>query len=128
MTANFLFKSLVIGVPLLGLVSLLIGLALCFRYPDKKLFLVLISPLSCIPLGIYAGNSRAEIAGHFRHEIPDQEPFLTSFLVLQIAFLAFLTYWIMAARPPAIFLAISSIIYAWINAAFAEMMLTGIWL
>ncbi len=120
MTANFVFERLMIGIPLLGLMGLITGLALCFRYPDKKLFLFLISPLSCIPLGIYAG--------YFRNEVPDAEAFLYSFLALQIAFLAFLIYRINAARAPAIFLAIASIIYAWINAFFAGKTLTGIWL
>ncbi|WP_346914590.1 hypothetical protein [uncultured Roseibium sp.] len=120
MTANFVVDSLFVGVPLLGLIGLIIGFALCFRYPDKKLFWFLISPLSCIPLSIYAAN--------FRNQVPDANPLLTSFLALQIAFLAFLVYWIKAARAPAIFLAVASIIYAWINAFFAEMTLTGIWL
>lgn len=55
-------------------------------------------------------------------------PLLYSFLALQIALLTFLVYRIEEARPPAIFLAVASIIYAWINVFFAEMTLTGIWL
>ena len=120
MTTNFAVDVLVTAIPLFGIICLLIGIALCFRYPDKKLLLFLTSLLSSGALAVWAD--------YFKNEISHPEPILHPFLALRFFFLAFLVFWLQNARPPAIFLAIFSIINAWWTALFAEMSVTGMWL
>ena len=109
-------------IPMLGILSLAIGVLLGLLQGRRDLLLFLLLPA--------ASQALVVISGLMRGEFPDgaSDPYLWAFILLQVAAAGYLVFRLSGARWAATALAIFSVSYARFAALVAGMSFADIWL